>query len=338
MKTDRQLLECYVGHGSESAFRELVERHIKVVYSAAVRESKGNASLAEDITQAVFTQLARSARKLIPHPTLSGWLYTCVRRMTANVRRAEESRQRREQEAFTMNALLSSDPTDNLWQQVRPVLDDVMHELKEEDRALVVLRFFEGKSLKEIGVALGLTENAARMRVARSLERLRGLLAQRGVSSTAATLAAVLTAGAAMTAPSALASTVATGALATGASASSATTFALAKVLGITRTQIAVLGALAVLVAGFGVWNRMHSNRAGTEGTATDQAALLDGSTVGAPDGAQDDVATTSPHPTNSAALSQMAMHVVDAETGQPLAQAKLHLFYLFQDGRGETV
>src|SRR5215813_6811734 len=102
METDRQLLERYVGQGSESAFRELVERHINVVYSAAARESKGSASMAEDITQAVFTELARRATKLISHPALSGWLYTCVRRMSANVRRAEERRKHREQEAITM--------------------------------------------------------------------------------------------------------------------------------------------------------------------------------------------------------------------------------------------
>src|SRR5438552_282152 len=134
MDTDNQLLESYAKTGSERAFRELVERRINLVYSAALRESSGDVSFAEDITQAVFTQLARNAKSLARHPALSGWLYTCVRRMSATVRRAERRRQRREQEAFTMNQLLSSDPTDSLWQQVRPLLDDVMHELSEEDR------------------------------------------------------------------------------------------------------------------------------------------------------------------------------------------------------------
>src|SRR6266404_5514946 len=208
MDTDNQLLESYAKNGSERAFRELVERRINLVHSAALRESGGEVSLADDITQAVFTELARNANALARHPALAGWLYTCVRRMTANVRRAEHRRQRREQEAFTMNQLLSSDPTDILWQQVRPLLDDVMHELSEEDRTAVVLRFFEGRSLKEIGLALGLTENAARMRVERSVERLRGSLSQRGVKSTSSTLAAVLATGAVITAPSTLASIV----------------------------------------------------------------------------------------------------------------------------------
>ena len=201
MDTDNQLLAGYARHHSERAFRELVERHINLVHSAALRESRGNASLAEDITQAVFTELARRATELVRHPALAGWLFTCVRRMAANSRRAEDRRQRREQEAHTMNELLGPDPTDQLWHQVRPVLDDAMHELNEADRAAVVLRFFEGRSLREVGLALGLTENAARMRVERSLEKLHGLLSRRGVTSTASTLAGVLVVGAAMTRP-----------------------------------------------------------------------------------------------------------------------------------------
>src|SRR5436853_7723746 len=100
METDQQLLKSYVANGTEEAFRELVERHINLVHSAALRESRGNASEAEDLTQSVFTELARRAPGLVGHPALGGWLYTCVRRMSANLHRADQRRQRREQEAF----------------------------------------------------------------------------------------------------------------------------------------------------------------------------------------------------------------------------------------------
>src|SRR5215469_8376877 len=162
MTTDNEFLAEYAHSGSEGAFRELVNRHINLVYSAAVREARGDASLAEDITQAVFTELARQAAQLVSHPALSGWLYTCVRRTAANVRRSEERRQRREQEAFSMNELLRPESDEPLWQEVRPVLDDIMHELDQDERTAVVLRFFEGRSHKEVGAALGVTENAAR--------------------------------------------------------------------------------------------------------------------------------------------------------------------------------
>src|SRR5213594_3696712 len=196
MDTDTDLLRRYAEERSEDAFTELVRRHVDLVYSAALREARGDASLAEDITQAVFAELGRKATSLVRHPALAGWLYTCVRRMTANVRRAEDRRQRREQEAQTMNELSTSDPSESVWQQVQPVLDDAMHELSEVDRTAVVLRFFEDRSLKEVGLALGLNENAARMRVERALEKLRDLLSRRGAKSTASTLTAALAAGA----------------------------------------------------------------------------------------------------------------------------------------------
>src|SRR5260221_1415224 len=227
MQTDVELLRRYAEHRSENAFAELVQRHIDLVYSAALREAHGDSAQAEDITQAVFAELARKSSSLGRHPALAGWLYTCVRQMTANARRAEDRRQRREQEAQTMNELLSSDSSDPIWRQVQPVLDDAMHELSEADRAAVVLRFFEERSLKEVGLALGLNENAARMRVDRALEKLRNVLAKRGVTSTASGIAAAIAAGAVVSAPTALTASVVTSALAVTASTTSTTLTAL---------------------------------------------------------------------------------------------------------------
>src|SRR5882724_577825 len=339
MDTDNQLLEGYARSGSEHAFRELVERHINLVHSAALRESRGNVPLAEDITQAVFTELDRRATKLVRHPALAGWLYTCVRLTSANIRRAEVRRQRREQEASTMNELLGPDPNDLLWSQVRPLLDDVMHQLNEEDRTVVVLRYFEGRSLKEVGLTLGLTENAARMRVGRSLEKLHTLLTQRGVKSTAATLAAVLAAGAVLTAPSALASTVATSAMATTASGSSVT-FALAKFFSGANGKIAAAGASLVLVAAVAVWHHLRANRVGTEQIAEAQPAVpADISPVVGDSQAQNDAGGgVAAAPTNAATAILMAFQLLEAETGLPLSHAKLHLYYLLEDGRGKVV
>src|SRR6267143_1158736 len=245
MTTDTELLRNYAHDRSESAFTELVQRHINLVYSAALRDARGDAGLAEDITQAVFVELARKASSLVQHPALAGWLYTCVRRMTANVRRADDRRQRREQEAQTMNELLSSAPSDSVWRQVQPVLDDAMHELNETERIAVVLRFFEDRSLKEVGLALGINENAARMRLDRALEKLQSLLAKRGVTSTAAGLAAAIVAGAVASAPTGLAASVVTGALAVTAS-TSATALIAFKLMTMTKLKIGVISAIAV--------------------------------------------------------------------------------------------
>ena len=128
MHTDNQLLAAYAEEGSELAFQDLVRRHLNMVYGAALRECHGDNAGAEDISQAVFTELAKRARDLRSHPALAGWLYTCVRRMAAaNLRRSEHRRQRREEQALLMNEALAPTPTDQLWQEVRPWLDDAMN-------------------------------------------------------------------------------------------------------------------------------------------------------------------------------------------------------------------
>lgn len=263
MRTDVELISDYARTGSEGAFAEVVQQHIDLVYSAALRETSGDAALAQDITQAVFTELARKAGRLSRHPALAGWLYTSVRHVAANLRRAEARRQRRELEAQTMNQLLAPDPADPAWQQIRPVIDDAMHELSAADRTAVVLRFFQDRSLREVGQALGLNENAARMRVDRALERLRDLLAKRGITSTASSLAATIAAGAVLSAPAGLAATVASGALAGTAAAT--TTFTLVEFLTMTKLKISAVSALIVAAVAVPVWQETRLKQVSAE-------------------------------------------------------------------------
>ena len=179
---DIELLRRYAFERSEEAFADLVRRHIGLVYSAALRQAQGDAHLAQDVTQVVFIGLARSARRLTRHTSLTGWLYTTTRYTAATFRRREKRRCARELEAHAMNELLQSAGTDPVWEQLRPVLDDAMHDLQADDREAVLLRFFERLPLASVGARLGVAENTARMRVARALERLRTALFKRGVA------------------------------------------------------------------------------------------------------------------------------------------------------------
>src|SRR5262249_46937700 len=205
MENDNELLREYARTASEAAFAGLVDRHVNMVYAGALRESGGDADLAQELTQLVFIELSRKAASLVGHPALAGWLYTSVRWIAANTRRAEERRRHRQVEYQFMSQLHSSDSTDSTWQQVRPVLDNTLHELEETDRAAIVLRFFEDLNLKQIGIQLGISENAARMRVDRALERLHDLLSRRGITSTSSALTAALVTCAVASAPTGLA-------------------------------------------------------------------------------------------------------------------------------------
>lgn len=188
MNEDSELLRRFADQGSQAAFAELARRKVGLVYAAALRQTGGDAHLAQDVTQGVFVALARQAKALRSHPALVGWLFTTTRNLASRTRRDERRRNRREQEAGRMH----ESSTENTWEELRPVIDEALHELGEKDRVALLLRFFEGRSLGEVGAAVGLAENAARMRVDRALERLRERLARRGITSTAAALGSSL--------------------------------------------------------------------------------------------------------------------------------------------------
>ena len=263
MKPDGKLVREFVESQAENAFTELVNRHISLVYSAACRETQGDYAAAEDVTQLVFIELVRKAAALQRHPTLAGWLYTSVRYVSANLRRTNQRRNVREKEACAMNELLRPDPTDPTWQEIRPVLDDAMHELPEHDRDAVLLRFFEGKNLREVGEALCLTENAARMRVDRALEKLRKVLARRGVHSTSSALAGALAVGI-VAAPPALMGTVTSSALA-AATVSAGSTATLFGALTLTKLNMVGLGAAVVAAVSIPIWQQQRYARLAQE-------------------------------------------------------------------------
>jgi RNA polymerase sigma factor (sigma-70 family) len=194
MPDDTELLRRYARDREEAAFAELVRRHVDLVYAAALRRTNGDTHRAADATQQVFVALARHAASLANHPVLAGWLYTATRNATLNLLREETRRQLREQEAFTMHELSSGAGPEADWRQLRPVLDAAMDELDAADREALLARFFQGRPLAEVGATLRVSEDAARKRVDRALEKLRERLTRRGITSTAVALGAVLAA------------------------------------------------------------------------------------------------------------------------------------------------
>lgn len=189
-ESDAELLSQYSRHGVDAAFAEIVRRYLGIVYHAALRQLAGDAHAAEDVAQKVFALLARKAGSLASHTALAGWLHTTTRLVARETIRAERRRRTREQEAAFMQQLSTHDQADP--EQLRAVLDDAIGELNERDRETVLLRFFAGLRLTELGARLGLSENSARMRVERALERLQRSLARRGVTSAGGALAVAL--------------------------------------------------------------------------------------------------------------------------------------------------
>ncbi len=204
--SDTTLLARYVTEGAESAFTEIVQRHLPLVFGTALRRLGGDRSEAEDVAQAVFVALARQASSLLSHPALAGWLYTTTVQQANNQLRRRQRRQTHEQTLMT-NAGLNPSAEIN-WEQLQPVLDDALQELSDEDRNAVVLRYLEQRPFPAIGRELGVSEDAARMRSSRALEKLRARLAKRGLASSAAALGTVLAAQPSPQAPAGLANSI----------------------------------------------------------------------------------------------------------------------------------
>jgi RNA polymerase sigma factor (sigma-70 family) len=246
---DIALLREYVDHDSEEAFAMLVTRHVNKVYSVALRHTR-NPHQAEEITQAVFVILAKKSRHLGRGVVLSGWLYQTARLAAVTFIRSEIRRARREQEA-QMQTWLNETESD-VWMQIAPLLDKAMAGLNEKDRSAVVLRFFDGRSLREIGAALGGSEDAAKMRVNRAVEKLRQFFTRRGVVFPAAVLTTAIAANSVQAAPAALAHTATAVAFAKGATASGSTLTIIKgalKVMAWAKAKTAIIAGAAIVVA-----------------------------------------------------------------------------------------
>jgi RNA polymerase sigma factor (sigma-70 family) len=214
MATDAELLHRYVEQRDERAFSELVQRHLGLVYSAALRRTGGRAYLAEEIAQKVFSDLARKASALIHHPAITGWLYRSTRYAAIDAVRAELRRQKLTQSLTTMSDVYSPPESQVDWEQLRPVIDEAMDQLKERDREIMLCRFFNGLTFAEIGQRLDLPENTARMRTGRALDKLRSYLGKRGFKSTTAALGMLLANQSLAAAPAGLSASVTVAALA----------------------------------------------------------------------------------------------------------------------------
>jgi RNA polymerase sigma factor (sigma-70 family) len=248
--SEQRLLEDFAKTRSESAFAELARRRADLVYSAALRLT-ANSDAARDVTQAVFVALAsqagRIARKLADGAPLSGWLHLTTRNLAAKTVRAEVRRRAREQEAVFMQKLSSDESA--VWEELSPHLDHALGDLSEPDRDLLLLRFFETKTIREIGDHLGIQEEAAKKRIARALERLRERFAERGVVASSTTIATLVAAKSVEAAPIAIVATLNQAALAAATAPALTWLPTLFSSVSMTKTQISALASFAAVLA-----------------------------------------------------------------------------------------
>ncbi len=313
---DFKLLREYVDGRSDDAFRTLVDRHVNLVYSAALRQVR-NPHLAEEVAQAVFIILARKAGSIRADAVLSAWLLRTTRYTAANALRSTIRRQNYEREA--MDTMLQESDSGQAWPQIESMLDEALVTLGEKDRAAVALRFFEQKSFREIGTAFGTTDDNAQKRVSRALEKLRNFFKQRGCAVSAATLAGALTANSVKAAPEGISAVIAKAVIGNTA-AMSVTSYVSATLLALRWLRIKALlsySLIPIVVAAF-VWTAMH----GKAGTGS--VNPMSGHTTNFASGPAATINTAKATPTDNA--PRFRFRVIDSVKREPVADVRLTL------------
>src|SRR3984957_1357522 len=276
MVEDIELLRSYVERQSEAAFTELVTQRIGLVYSIALRQTHGDIHLAQDVTQRVFVALARKASGLKRRETIVGWLYQVTHFISVDAVRTEQRRRVREAKALeSAEPAIDRPEAEQSFESVRPMLDAAIASLAEQDRTAILLRFYYGKSLSEVGEELRLSEDAARMRINRVLDKLRKHLQRFGAVPGAATLGSLIASQEGVGAPASLNAMVSAAAL----KASNAGILFPLKIMGTAKagTVIATVAGLAMLGSiGFEYvsWRRADSEYA--QVNRTNKSKLLE--------------------------------------------------------------
>jgi RNA polymerase sigma factor (sigma-70 family) len=256
---DLALLRRYVETGAADAFATVVARHADFVFATALRQTRGDRHLAEDVTQAAFIVLARRARSLREGASVAGFLHQTTVYAGKNALRARD-RRRRHEAAAAVDPAAPSAGTTSAESDEAAAVDDALTRLRDRDRRLIVLHYFDGLTVAEAAARLAITHEAARKRLHRALERLRELLHHAGVTTTAAALTATLAAIARPAADLHAPITIASAATAAGAGAFEIANAILRSIRVMMWKKAAAIAVTSVALAGGGAVVMLAAN------------------------------------------------------------------------------
>jgi RNA polymerase sigma factor (sigma-70 family) len=278
-QSDVQLLRDYAEGGHEAAFRELVTRHADLVYSAALRQVN-SPDLAGDIAQGVFTDLARKARQVAEQRaegnSLAGWLHRSTR--YAALKHWRDTRRRLANEKQAMEQLLINSESAPDWERIRPMLDEALDSLSDEEREALLLRYFKNQDFRAVGLAFGISDDTAQKRVSRAMERLREFFSKRNVTIGAGGLAMLISANGVQAAPLGLTAAISAAAIVYGTAVPTSTAIAATKIIAMTTLQKTLIAAALAVVAGAGIYEARQAIqlRAQNQALQQQQAPLAD--------------------------------------------------------------
>ncbi len=242
---EMNLLRKWTANRDRQALGELIRRHIDFVYATARRQVR-DAHLAEDVTQAVFILLLQKAHRIKNEAAMTSWLFTTTRFAAANALKVLRRRRYYENHA-TQHA--DHEQTDD---ESLALLDQAIEHLSRTDQACVVMSFLQQKTHAEVGAAVGISEEAARKRIARAVERLRAFFTSRG--AVMSSVAAITSLAAQSKAPAALVESTLNIAVLSqpiaGGSAAGAIAKGVAQMIFTSKLKLAAAACIALLFTG----------------------------------------------------------------------------------------
>ena len=253
--SDQQLLERYLSQKDEKAFEVLVARHLNLVFGTAMR-CVGSEHLAEEIAQLVFLDLASKPPSFTSGTPICAWLYQVARNKSVDLVRKESKRKKRERSVEPIQTT-SNEP--DPWASIEPSLDAALESLNLNDRTAIILRFFESKSFREMGHALGVTEEAARKRTARSIEKLWQYFRKNGFGIHSQDLESLLAVRSTFIAPAGLALSISSAVQSLNASSLLMT--ALNTIPTMTYIKKTALAGILIFSAGTGIYQTRNAIR-----------------------------------------------------------------------------
>lgn len=251
--SDFDLLREFTRERRQPAFATLARRHLDLVFATALRKVE-DAGGAEEIAQNVFAALARKAWQFAPDDSLPAWLHKTALLESKAWLRGEMRRRRREETAAELGTTMKTPDDQPAFTALVPLLDEALLSLREKDRTALLLRFYESQSLRELGAAVGVSEDTAQKRVQSALEKLAEFFKRRGFKTATVAAAAAALQHTATTASAAVASAVVNAALQAAPPALAGVKALLARLANLTKAQKAALCIALVVALLFWLW------------------------------------------------------------------------------------
>ncbi|HEU0038250.1 MAG TPA: sigma-70 family RNA polymerase sigma factor [Verrucomicrobiae bacterium] len=239
-RADFELLQAFSRQGDQQAFATLTRRHLDLVYATALRKVTDDGA-AEEICQNVFGTLARKAWQFAPDDSLPSWLHRTTLLEGKSWLRGELRRRRREQAAAELGTTMKTPDEQPAFNALVPLLDEALLSLRDKDRTALLLRYHESQSLRDVGLSLGTSEDAARKRVGAALEKLSQFFQRRGFKTATVAASAAALQHTAASASAATVSLVANAALQAAPPALVGLSALLARLVSLTKVQTAAV-------------------------------------------------------------------------------------------------